>query len=278
MRAVHVSAGDTVTVRRVSGLRYVQSLIGEGVYAGIGRSLASERRVLFSVLPCQAAAVRSYLGDSPKSLLTAGLSCCGVPSLGFFSEQASDLRRKLKGRVVAFRFRDKRKNGFSRTMVVEFERLSGEVSSAAIDGYREVQCHYSFGKCDCFDMPCYDCRYTSAGRVSDITLDSYWGIGDVGPSFNVRAGRSALLQKTQAGDSCGIRSEKGSRCTGSMLRQQSFIMRASCEERISLPYGVSSIESSQRGDSPTTLEGTVVCLCLVASILAIRYWLDFGGC
>ena len=163
-------------------------------------------------------------------------------------------------------------------MVVEFERFSGEVSSATIDDYREVQCHYAFGMCECFDMPCCDCRYTSAGRVSDITHDAFWGIEDVGPSFDVRAGSSMLLLHTQAGDSCGIRPEKGSRCTGSMLRQQLPIMRASCGERISLPRGVSSTESSQRGDSPTVLERTVVCLCLVACILAFRFWLDFGGC
>lgn len=200
MRAVHALTDNLGTVRRMSGSKYVQSLIGEDVYAGIGRSLASGRQVLFSGLPCQVAAVKSYLGGSPENLLTVDFPCYGVPSPGFFAEQISDLERKLKGRIVDFRFRDKRKNGFSHTTVVEFERPSGEVSSVTIDDYREVPYHHAFGKCDCFDMPCYDCRYASAERVSDITLGSFWGIEDVDPSFDAKSGVSMVLTNTRAGD------------------------------------------------------------------------------
>ena len=200
MRAVHALTDNLEMVRRMSGSKYVQSLIGEDVYAGIGRSLASGRQVLFSGLPCQVAAAKSYLGGSPENLLTVDFPCCGVPSPGFFAEQISDLERKLKGRIVDFRFRDKRKNGFSHTTVVEFERPSGEVSSVTIDDYREVPYHHAFGKCDCFDMPCYDCRYASAERVSDITLGSFWGIEEVDPSFDAKNGVSMVLTNTRAGD------------------------------------------------------------------------------
>lgn len=200
MRAVHTLTDDMATVRRMSGSKYVQSLIGEGVYAGIGSALRSGRQVLFSGLPCQVAAVRSYFGDSPENLLTVDFPCYGVPSPGFFAEQISNMERKLKGRVTDFRFRDKRKNGFSHTTVVEFERPYGEAASVTIDDYREVPYHYAFGKCDCFDMPCYDCHYASDERVSDITLGSFWGIGDVDPSFDARAGVSMVLTNTYAGE------------------------------------------------------------------------------
>lgn len=214
MRAVHVLADDIATVRRMSGSKYVQSLIGEGVYAGIGSALASGRQVLFSGLPCQVAAVRSYHGDSPKNLLTVDFPCYGVPSPGFFAEQISDMERKLKGRVMGFRFRDKRKNGFSHTTVVEFERPFGEVSSVTIDDYREVPYHHAFGKCDCFDMPCYDCRYASVERVSDITLGSFWGIEDVDPSFDAKAGVSMVLANTQAGEELWSSVGKGFEVSG----------------------------------------------------------------
>ena len=200
MRAVHSLTDSMETIRRMSGSKYVQSLIEESVYAGIGSALASGRRVLFSGLPCQVAAVKSYLAGSPENLLTVDFPCYGVPSPGFFAEQISDLKRKLKGRIVDFRFRDKRKNGFSHTTVVEFERPSGEVSSVTIDDYREIPYHHAFGKCDCFDMPCYDCRYASAERVSDITLDSFWGIEDVDPSFDAKTGVSMVLTNTRAGN------------------------------------------------------------------------------
>lgn len=200
MRAVHVLADDMATVRRMSGSKYVQSLMGEDVYAGISSALASSRQVLFSGLPCQVAAVKSYLGDSPKNLLTVDFPCYGVPSPGFFAGQISDIERRIKGRVVDFKFRDKRKNGFSHTTVVEFERPSGETSSVTIDDYREVPYHHAFGKCDCFDMPCYDCRYASVDRVSDITLGSFWGIEDIDPSFDARAGVSMVLVNSQVGE------------------------------------------------------------------------------
>lgn len=200
MRAVHYLTDNMETIRRMSGSKYVQGLIGESVYAGIGYALASGRRVLFSGLPCQVAAVKSYLGCSPENLLTVDFPCYGVPSPVFFAEQISDLERKLKGRIVDFRFRDKRKNGFSHTTVVEFERPSDEVSSVTIDDYREVPYHHAFGKCDCFDMPCYDCRYASAERLSDITLGSFWGIEDVDPSFNAKTGVSMVLTNTRAGE------------------------------------------------------------------------------
>ena len=53
MRAVHVLADDMATVLRMSGSKYVQSLIREGVYAGIGSALAAGRQVLFSGLPAR---------------------------------------------------------------------------------------------------------------------------------------------------------------------------------------------------------------------------------
>lgn len=199
MRAVHALTNNLGVVRRMSGSKYVQSLIGEDVYAGIGSALASGRQVLFSGLPCQVAAVKSYLGGSPENFLTVDFPCYGVPSPGFFAEQISDMERKLKGWIVDFRYRDKRKNGFSHTTVVEFERRSGDVSSVTIDDYREVPYHHAFGKCDCFDMPCYDCRYASVERVSDITLGSFWGIEDVDPSFDAKSGVSMVLTNTRAG-------------------------------------------------------------------------------
>ena len=110
------------------------------------------------------------------------------------------MERKLKGRIVDFRFRDKRRSGFSYMMVVEFEKSSGEVSLVTIGDHREVPYHHAFGKCDCFDMPCYDRRYASAEHVSNITLGSFWGIEDVDPSFDAKAGVSMVPKNTQAGE------------------------------------------------------------------------------
>ena len=163
-------------------------------------------------------------------------------------------------------------------MVVEFEKSSAEVSLVTIDDYREVPYYHAFGKCDCFDMPCYDRRYASAERVSNITLGSFWVIEDVDPSFDTKVGVSMVLKNTQAGEelwsSVGEEFEM-SRCdVPTAIAHNAGIVQGKDSPR----SGALSTRSLPRGDSPMLLGGTIVCLFPNACTPAFQSWLVFGGC
>ena len=49
------------------------------------------------------------------------------------------------------------------------------------------------------DEPCFDCKFTTKERVSDITVSDFWGIENTEPQFEDLLGVSMVLINTQKG-------------------------------------------------------------------------------
>ena len=74
------------------GSKYVQSEMGD-TFLSIRRDLKEGREVLFTGTPCQAAAVRSFIGDDSR-LITVDIICHGVPSPGVFEAWLKALEKE----------------------------------------------------------------------------------------------------------------------------------------------------------------------------------------
>lgn len=197
IRVVHDAARNTDGIRKMNGSKYVQSYPANGYRIAINQ-LAQGINVLFSGTPCQVSGLLQLVGDPDEHLVTVDVPCYGVPSPAMFADNIKMYREKYNGSVTDFRFRDKHKNGFSHTSVITVNS-NGIIHSHTIDDYRRIPYHYAFGKRNCFQSCCYDCRYTQTNRVSDITVASFWDIRNISSDYDYKKGVSMVLCNSKKG-------------------------------------------------------------------------------
>lgn len=193
MEVVHQEARSREELEGLKGTKYVQSRL-EGVYRRIEALLREDEWVLFSGTPCQAHALRLFLGKPYPKLLTADLVCYGAPSPGVWEDYVRLLERRHGGALTAFSFRDKRNRDSGRTCAA----LIGEKELVWPLG-RDLYCRSYFSRVN-LRPSCFRCRYCTPDRSSDLTLGDFWGIETVRPGFDDGMGCSAVLCRTEAGE------------------------------------------------------------------------------
>ena len=199
MQVIHCAAYDMDELKRFNGSKYVQSHI-ELVLNEVKANIEAGKVVLFSGTPCQIDAVKRYCRDiSAQNLYTIDVVCYGVPSPKLFRDYLDTIEEKHKKKVTDFRFRDKHKNGWSHTTVITMQDKNGKVDSLEEEDYRKVPYYNMFGHRDCYRRSCYQCRYNTLQRVSDITTGNFWGIEKISRAFDISLGVSMAILNTEQG-------------------------------------------------------------------------------
>lgn len=151
-------AENETDVKRFTGSKYVKSN-PYGIYKRISSYINDGKKLLFIGLPCQAAAVKNYIGNSDK-LYTVDLICHGSPSPkileSFLSENQIAADEKLS-------FRNK-----------EDFHLEYGGKRLTVSTVRDMFTR-SFLEGSCYTQNCYNCKYAGLERVSDLTLGDSWG-------------------------------------------------------------------------------------------------------
>lgn len=163
----------------LKGSKYVQSDISE-VFKRINDDADSGRPVLFVGTPCQVAAVKKFFGTQPDNLFLADLVCHGVPSVNLLKNHIGRIMPFRNCRSVVFRegnnFCLKLISGDDRTTVYESyldtERYKDFYINSFFDGYTYRDC-------------CYNCRFAQSGRIGDITIGDFWGLGKSIPADDI---------------------------------------------------------------------------------------------
>lgn len=168
------------------GSKYVYSN-PTGAYRSVKRLLADGRKVLFVSTPCQVAALRAIVGDSPEGLVCVDLICHGTPPVAFLREH---LNSRVEGPWDSFSFRGAR----------DFHMCAYRDGGLVFD----VPC-FEDGYFSAFVAgvihrdACYECPYACNQRAGDITLGDFWGL-DKSTLRAVPPGKvSVVLCNTQAG-------------------------------------------------------------------------------
>lgn len=201
----HVIVDEQGGLKRIQGVKYVQSIVGREVYGGISEALKQSRDVLFVGLPCQVAAMRKRFGLNPH-LLLVDLICFGAPSQNLWRKYVDWLEARRGKRIVCIDPRDK-KYGWRRKTWYRYDWDDGLVERrlSLFDPY--AQAFYSgiaFRPC------CYQCQFRGdKRRVSDLTVGDCWGAGRFKDlRSQVHAGVSIVVCRTKRGlealDGCAI--------------------------------------------------------------------------
>ena len=167
----------------LQGSKYVRSSMGI-IFFEVKEQLDSGRRVLFSGVPCQVAALRQYLHKEYENLLTIDIVCHGTPSNKMFLDYLNYVQRKGNKQITEFCFRDKDVGQDTVGKVVYKQNYFGKVvyKQNYLKAFKSSY-YKLFLNCVTFRDNCYSCKFASPERVGDISLCDYWGIDETHPAF-----------------------------------------------------------------------------------------------
>jgi len=188
-------SNDKADLEKIRGSKLHQSH-AEGFYAKVKSLLKAGEKVLVCGIPCQMAALRSYLRKDYENLIIVDLLCRGINSPKVFSKWLTFLEDEYGAKVQHFRIKNKELGWRKLTTKVEFE--NGKVLYDTNDtnfftiGYLStgVYCRPS----------CYECKFKGFPRIADISIGDFWGSGNtLSKEMDGDLGTSIVLLNNEKG-------------------------------------------------------------------------------
>lgn len=178
-------------LHKFRGSKYVQSTIGNSYYDA-KQFLEQGRQVLFSGTPCQIAGLKRYLQKDYDNLICQDIVCHGVPSTYIWEHYKKFIANGRK--ISSVKFRDKSTGWKTYSLEIDFYDGSS---------YKDIGNENSYIKGfvkDFYLRPsCYECKYKTLHRESDITLADFWGIEANEPELDDNKGTSLIFLNSYKG-------------------------------------------------------------------------------
>ena len=194
IRHTYTDAKDGLSAMR--GSKYVQSNI-EGIFFDIETKLKEGQKVLFSGTPCQCVAIKAYLGlrhVETCQLVLVDMVCHGVCSPMVFRDYISFCESRSGEQIEQHIFRSK-ENGW-RNHTEKNVMTNGKKDYTSFDSQLfKSFFHSHFALRD----SCFNCRFTTTQRVSDITMADFWGLQKSIPDEYSPEGVSFLMANSEKG-------------------------------------------------------------------------------
>lgn len=184
---IYKMLSDEKKIDEFRGSKYVKSNPGM-IYTDILNELKDNNKILFIGLPCHVSALKNYLKvrkQNVQNLYTIDLICHGSPSpnilLNYLKSQKIEIRK-----IYNISFRQKNLFGLSiNNKCIKQKGTYDEYTLAFLRGLT-------------YTNNCYQCRYATDKRISDITLGDSWGsdLSDI----EKKEGISLILCQTDKGE------------------------------------------------------------------------------
>ena len=146
----------------------------EDIYKEYKEYLRINKKCIFIGLPCQVAAIKSYLRMNcinDENLVTIELICHGTPNWEYLDKHLENIEKKKKKNISKVSFRDPLYLYYFRA----FDKKNKRIYSA---GMHEGDLYYrGFATNLDFRENCYSCNYARKERIADITLGDFSGLG-----------------------------------------------------------------------------------------------------
>ncbi len=193
MCAEHKCASNEAELAELRGSKYTESDLSK-VYKPVKEALAAGRKVLFTGMPCQVAAMRKTFG-SDENLILCGIMCHSMAEPAVWKKYVSELERQAGSKITSVHFRDKRKGWRDGTFVVEFADASRNIAeNLYANAYARA---YFAGLAT--RKSCLDCPFRSGRCQADLIIGDFWGVEDHWPEMDDNQGISAVLLFTEKG-------------------------------------------------------------------------------
>lgn len=202
----HIRVDSKDDLSKLYTSKYVQSDMGE-TFKTVKTDLNTGKEVLFAGTPCQVAGLKKYLGKDYNNLITVDFICHGVPSSLVWQCYIKEKAASLNSKITDISFRNKKDGWKDFGFLVKAESGIVNCEKAGDNIYMN-----GFLK-DLYLRPsCYECKFKTLKRASDITLADFWGIEKVLPEMYDKRGVSL----------CWTSSRKGSEILTEALKQTAY--------------------------------------------------------
>ena len=188
----HVYSNKIDVVKKMRGSKYVQSDKPQGFYDGIRKLIESGELVLFTGVPCEAAALKKYVGKDCNNLVICDLICHGVTSPIVLKEYVEYLESKYSSKIIEFSMRYKNEG-----LVKPFLRAIFENGKVFCKPFYSTPIGFAFSNI-ALRPCCYNCIFKGNNRDSDITIGDFWGIDSTYACYN-KMGVSLIIANTERG-------------------------------------------------------------------------------
>ena len=188
-------SNDKSDLEKIRGSKLHQSN-SQGFYEKVRDLLKAGEKVLVCGIPCQMAALRSFLKKDYENLIIVDLICRGINSPKVFSKWLSFLEDEYGAKVQHFRVKSKELGWRKLTTKVVFE--NGKVLYDTCDTNYFTVGYLSTGV---YCRPsCYECKFKGFPRIADITIGDFWGAGNtIGEEMDGDIGTSVVLLNNEKG-------------------------------------------------------------------------------
>lgn len=190
----HIGISHINDLHKLQGSKYVQSEIGN-TYIEAKEYLDAGKMVLFTGTPCQIAGIYNFLNREYENLYTQDIVCHGVPSPMVWKKYIEFREQKALGKTKKIYFRNKKYGWKNYSIQFEFTNHVEYLKEFSEDIYMR-----GFLKNIFLRPSCYQCKFKTMTRRSDITLADFWGIEKVCPEMYDKKGTSLVMLNSQKGN------------------------------------------------------------------------------
>lgn len=160
--------------------------------------LEEGRKVLYCSSPCQIAALKLYLKKDYENLITVDFVCHGVGSQTLFDKSIEYLEKKLSIKINKVVFRFKKKKASSHYYYFEYNKKGKYGNKHGLYLYFPYYNAYC-KQLICREI-CYNCKYATPERCSDITIGDFHTIDRYDVSIDRFAGISMFICNSRKGE------------------------------------------------------------------------------
>lgn len=182
-------SSDKADLEKIRNSKYVQS-DSQGFYKQVRDLLKAGEHVLVCGLPCQMAALRTFLRRDYENLIIIDLICLGINSPKILRGYL-DYKEELHGAKIVY-YKAKNKELGWRRLTTKLVFANGDVEYDTKDTSYFT---HGFIGTHCFSRPsCYSCKFKGIPRIADITLGDLWGAEKiVGKEYDHDLGTSVVM-------------------------------------------------------------------------------------
>ena len=193
----HICIDSPDQIPRLQGAKYSQSHAFEH-FNKIKGELEEGTYVLFVGTPCQAAALRSYLGKDYETLILTDMICHGVPSPMIWKRYLdARVKKDAPGSSIKnINLRDKSSGWSKYSYSVEIDYSDGNKYLVRQGDDLYLQ---GFVRNLYLRPSCAECSFKGYQRCTDFTLADCWGIWDISPEMDDNKGTSLLMVHSSKG-------------------------------------------------------------------------------
>lgn len=167
-----------------------------GIYKVVKQKLQAGVNVLFIGVPCQIAGLYGFLKKDYENLTTVDIICHGMPPAAYLKQHVEYIEQRKNEYTSALCFRDPKYSTYTYTFTLK--------NSADKEFYNKkvlARDNYQLGyhRALIYRENCYSCNYARKGRISDLTIGDFSGLGRFAPFEHDRHNVSCVLQNTDKG-------------------------------------------------------------------------------